>query len=46
MVVEREQVTFTWRARDPEGLAWLIRQDVATLTRDGKLQSVVGVLSD
>ncbi len=41
-LVEQEHVSFTWRACDPEGLAWLTRQDVALLTRDGKLQSVIG----
>ena len=46
VIKERDHVVFTWRARDPEGLAWLTRQDVATLTRDGKLQSVTGLLGD
>jgi hypothetical protein len=41
-VMEQEHVHFTWRACDPEGLAWLTRQTVALLTRDGKLQSVIG----
>ncbi|WP_424951597.1 nuclear transport factor 2 family protein [Deinococcus sp.] len=46
VLVAGEGVSFTWRARDPEGLVWLTRQDTATLTRDGKLQSVSGVLND
>jgi len=41
-VVEQDHVSFTWMALDPEGLAWLIREDTATLTRDGKLQRVTG----
>jgi hypothetical protein len=45
-LVEQEHVSFTWRARDADGLAWLSRQDVAILTEDGKLQSVTGLLSD
>lgn len=46
IVMEQDHVSFTWRACDPDGLAWLIRQDRATLTRDGKFQGITGVLSD